>query len=87
MSGIVKTPGVVGGCARIDNTRIAVWVLVACWREGLNDAEVLRLYPTLSPEDVAAARSYAEAHPGEIDRDLQDIAGEYEEPIEPCPRS
>lgn len=87
MSRIVKTPGVVGGHARIDNTRIAVWVLAACWRHGLDDAGVLRLYPTLSPEDVAAARSYAEAHPGEIERALQDNQGDDEEPIEPCPRS
>lgn len=65
--GIEKTPGVVGGNARIAKTRIPVWALVNARRLGMSDAELLEDYPTLSATDLAYAWAYAEAFPEEIE--------------------
>lgn len=77
---IEKRPGVCGGRACIRGHRIAVWILVSLRRLGADDDNILRGYPDLTPEDLAAAWAYAEANPEEIDRDLrqneEDPAGE-----------
>ncbi|MBD2195915.1 MULTISPECIES: DUF433 domain-containing protein [Calothrix] len=64
---IQKTSGVCGGNARIRDTRIAVWTLVSFRQQGASDEELLRNYPTLTIEDLAAAWSYYKEHPQEID--------------------
>ncbi len=67
-SGIEKTPGVVGGEARIVRTRIPVWVLVNYKRLGWNEAQLLDNYPTLRAADLVNAWAYADAHWNEIDQ-------------------
>jgi type III restriction enzyme len=67
---IRKTPGVVGGSARIRNTRIPVWLLVGYRNEGRSDADLLEYYPSLSKEDLASAWAYYAAHKAEVDADL-----------------
>jgi uncharacterized protein (DUF433 family) len=62
-----KTPAVCGGEARIRDSRIMVWLLVSFMREGMTDAEVLANYPTLTADDLNAAREYYREHPDEID--------------------
>jgi uncharacterized protein (DUF433 family) len=47
MSRIEKTPGIVGGDARIAGTRIPVWVLENYRRLGLSEARILENYPSL----------------------------------------
>jgi uncharacterized protein (DUF433 family) len=69
---IEKTPGVVGGSARIARTRIPVWTLESYRRQGLTDAQLLDSFPSLRAVDLAAAWAYAEAHPSEIERDIQE---------------
>ena len=64
---IRKTPGVCGGDACIRRSRIMVWLLVAFRRDGTTDAEILANYPTLTPEDLAAAWEYDRLHPMEIE--------------------
>ncbi len=66
---ILKTPGVSGGEACVGNTRIAVWMLVAAKRDGVNDSQLLEeYYPNvLSPADLGAAWKYERDHPAEID--------------------
>jgi uncharacterized protein (DUF433 family) len=66
--GIEATPGVCGGDARVAGTRIPVWSLALARRLGATDARLLDEYPSLTPRDLANAWSYAEAHPGEVDR-------------------
>jgi uncharacterized protein (DUF433 family) len=44
-AGISKTPGVVGGDARIRNMRIPVWSLVQYRHMGANDDRILEAYP------------------------------------------
>jgi uncharacterized protein (DUF433 family) len=70
--GIYKTPDVCGGSACVGRFRIPVWVLEGYRRLGLTDAELLRAYPTLSPEHLAAARAYAAANPGEIAEEIRE---------------
>jgi len=65
--GIEKTPGVVGGNARIAGTRISVWGLVESRRLGATDAQLLEDYPHLSASDLKNAWAYAEAFPDEIE--------------------
>lgn len=71
MPGIQKTADVCGGEARIDGTRIPVWVLVQARRLGMNDAVILENYPSLTAEDIQHAWAYAEAHQAEIDEDIR----------------
>jgi type III restriction enzyme len=67
---IVKTPGICGGRARLDNTRIPIWTLYAYWKQGADDAELLRHFPTLQPANLAAARAYMQLNRAELDADL-----------------
>ena len=66
--GICKTPGVMGGEACVQETRIPVWLLVSYTRLGLSEAKLLDNYPTLTPKDLVNAWSYASAYTDEIDR-------------------
>jgi uncharacterized protein (DUF433 family) len=68
---VVKTPGVCGGSARIDGTRIPVWQLVEERRLGASEAQLLNDYRTLKARDLVAAWDYAEEHPEEIDQDIR----------------
>jgi uncharacterized protein (DUF433 family) len=66
--GIEKTPGVVGGDARIIRTRIPVWALVNYRRLGWSEALILENYPTLRAVDLVNAWAYADAHQEEIEQ-------------------
>jgi uncharacterized protein (DUF433 family) len=65
--GIEKTPGVVGGEARITRTRIPVWVLENYRRLGWRESQILENYPTLRAVDLVNAWAYVNAHQSEID--------------------
>ncbi len=66
---IRKTPGVLGGEARIRDVRIAVWMLVRARQLGLTDEEIRNRYrPALSQADLDAAWQYYAANRDEIDR-------------------
>jgi type III restriction enzyme len=69
---IQRTPGVCGGNARVRNTRIPVWTLVAFRQEGMTDEELLYNYPSLTPSDLEATWAYYQAHPSEIDQAMAD---------------
>jgi uncharacterized protein (DUF433 family) len=66
--GITKIPGVCGGDACVEGTRIPVWVLVSYRRLGVSERELLANYPTLFAADLANAWVYTAAHPEEIDQ-------------------
>ncbi len=70
-SRIEKTPNVCGGDARIANTRIPVWLLVAYRRDGVPDERLLEFYPSLTLGDLAAAWWYYAQHGPEIDAAIQ----------------
>ncbi|MEG3905337.1 DUF433 domain-containing protein [Microcoleus sp. B4-C5] len=75
---ITKTPGVMGGDACIDNTRIPVWLIASYHNDGATDAFILDCYPHLSAADLVNVWAYAEAYPDEIEEAirLQDEADE-----------
>jgi uncharacterized protein (DUF433 family) len=70
LDGINKTPKVVGGAARIRNTRIPIWSLVQSRQLGASDLEILEAYPDLTQIDLINAWFYAETFPVEIDREI-----------------
>jgi uncharacterized protein (DUF433 family) len=69
---IEKTPGVVGGKARIAGHRIRVLDIVA-WHEkrGLAPDEIVALFPGLTLADVHAALAYYFDHRAEIEAEFR----------------
>lgn len=69
--GFEKTVGVCGGSARIENTRIPVWVLENARRLGISESDLLLDYPTISAQDLVNAWNYVRAHRSEIESEIQ----------------
>jgi uncharacterized protein (DUF433 family) len=65
---IKKTTGICGGNARIRDTRIPIWTLISLQKQGASQEELLRNYPSLTVEDLAAAWLYYEKNSEEIDQ-------------------
>ncbi len=70
---IVHTPGVCGGRARIDGTRVKVkhvyrWVE----EQGMTPAQVVEQYPHLTRAQIYAALAYYWSHPDEIAAEIED---------------
>lgn len=59
MERISMDPQVMGGHACIRGTRVTVGTIVGMLANGHETEEILRLYPYLKKEDLAAALSYA----------------------------
>ena len=70
-SPITRTPNVCGGSACIRNTRIPVWSLVVWRTQGASDQRLLKMYPTITTDDLSAAWNYQAAHREEIDADIR----------------
>lgn len=70
--GIVRTPDVCGGDARVAGTRIPVWVLVQYRQLGATEADLLHMYPPLRSEDLANAWAYYRSHKTEIEQQILD---------------
>lgn len=64
---IRSTPGILGGDARIRDTRVPVWLLVAHKKWGQNDAEILAQYPGLNAADLLAAWDFYTANTERIE--------------------
>jgi uncharacterized protein (DUF433 family) len=80
-SHVTKQPGVRGGKACIDDTRVSVADVVALLKQGLGDRQIIDRYPSLNLAQVHAAISYYYENPEELDRDLaedDDAAEEHE---------
>ncbi len=71
-SWISKRPDRCGGDACIRDTRIPIWVPVNYRRLGGSDADLLRDYPSLIPDDLKAAWGYYAANTVEIDRAIRE---------------
>lgn len=56
---ITANPLICHGKACIKGTRIMVSVILDNLSEGLSNEEILKSYPSLTPEDIKAAISYA----------------------------
>jgi type III restriction enzyme len=83
---IQKTAGVLGGDARIRNTRIAVWMIVRARQLGLSDEQILADYPgLLEPADLKAAWHYYRDHRAEIDAAIRENEGTMPTVIQKTP--
>src|SRR4026209_725671 len=69
---VTKTPGVYGGKACIDGTRIRVNNVVLLHKGGANDEEIREAYPDLTPAQIHAALAYYYDNREEIDRELEE---------------
>lgn len=79
MTSIVRTPGIVGGKARIEGTRWPVWIAYArCLRGGETALQVQLDYPWLSIEQITAAVEWAREHPDEAHDDWRRAQGDDE---------
>lgn len=64
---IVKTPGIRGGLARIQETRIGVHDVVGLIENGETVDSVIRCFPDLTRAQVYECLAYYEDHRPEID--------------------
>jgi uncharacterized protein (DUF433 family) len=64
---IVRTPGIRGGNARVDGTRIGVHDVIGIIINGASVDEVIRSFPDLTRAHVYACLTYYEDHRAEID--------------------
>jgi len=70
--GITKTPGVCGGSACIEGTRMPVWSLVNQRLLGFSDEEILYNFPTMNPDDLNNAWAYYQTNKAEIDNEIRE---------------
>lgn len=64
---IVKTPGVRGGKARIDGTRVCVVDIVRHHERGATPEQIVEALPSLTLVQVEAALAYYDGHQQEIE--------------------
>ncbi len=67
---VVKTPGVRGGKARIDGTRVCVVDVVRHHQRGAIPAQIVEAFPSLTLVQVKAALAYFDGHRQEIEAQL-----------------
>jgi uncharacterized protein (DUF433 family) len=63
---VVKSKGTLGGKARIDGTRMSVYLLWTLHQAGTTVDEIIATYPWLGPAQVYDAISFAYDHPDEM---------------------
>jgi uncharacterized protein (DUF433 family) len=68
---VTTHPNRCGGEACVRDLRIPVWAVVNYRRLGASEHEILRVYPSLQPEDLQAAWEYAAAHSEEIEQAIR----------------
>jgi uncharacterized protein (DUF433 family) len=64
---IRHTAGVIGGDARVRNTRIPVWTLVELKKQGRTEAQLLEDFPGLTQSDLDAVWDYYRENTAEIE--------------------
>jgi uncharacterized protein (DUF433 family) len=70
--GITQIPGVCGGRACIEGTRMPVWSLVNHRLLGFSDQEILYNFASMTSDDLKNAWEYYEKHKSEIDQDIRE---------------
>lgn len=67
---ITYNPAIQGGSAVVAGTRLPVRTLAFYWRQTHDRKRILRSFPQLTPELLAEAIHYYEAHQAEIDAEI-----------------
>jgi uncharacterized protein (DUF433 family) len=68
--GVETSPEVCGGAPRIVRTRIPVWLLEQARRQGARESDLLRAYPSLRADDLAAAWAFVDSHTDLIEEQI-----------------
>lgn len=68
---IVRARGVCNGDECVKDSRIQVWILESLRRQGVDDAEFLEQYPSLSSEDLKEVWGFVAAHKLKIDQTIK----------------
>jgi len=76
---VTKTPGVCGGKARVEGTRIRVNRIAFLHKEGATDEKIREAYPDLTSAQVHAALAYYYDNREEIDAEVEADAHFFEE--------
>ena len=76
---IAKTPGVCGGRARVEGTRLRVCNVVLLHKDGASDSKIREAYPDLTPAQTHAALAYYYDNREEIDAELDEDARFFSE--------
>jgi uncharacterized protein (DUF433 family) len=71
---ITHDPAIHDGAAVVAGTRLLVRTLAFHWRSTHDRKRILRHYPQLTPELLAEAMHYYEAHQADIDTELRAYA-------------
>ena len=74
---IVKTPGVRGGKARIEGSRICVLDVVYLHKAGRTPEQIQVEYPDLNLAQIHGALSFYYDHQSEVDADIEANREEY----------
>lgn len=67
-----ETPGVCGGSPCVGNTRIPVRLVVGFTRLGMTVADLVEMYPYLTPEHFHGALAYYADHTEKIDQEIEE---------------
>ncbi len=70
MERIEKKQDVVGGRAKIKDTRIPVWQIIINLKNGRSREEILKQKPAISIEEIHACEAYYKENPAEIEYDI-----------------
>jgi len=69
---VAKTPGICGGKARIEGTRVRVQSVVLLHEEGASDDRIREQYPDLTPAQIHAALAYYYDNREEVDAQFEE---------------
>ena len=72
MERIEKKEGVVGGRAKIKDTRIPVWQIILDLQQGDTIKEILYQRPAITALDIQACQEYYQKNKHEIDFDIKE---------------
>jgi uncharacterized protein (DUF433 family) len=64
---LVQTPGIVGGCQRIEGTRIGVHDIIGLLTNGETVDTIVRCFPEVTKAQAYECLAYYEDHRDEID--------------------
>jgi uncharacterized protein (DUF433 family) len=67
---LVRTPGVCGGCLRIDGTRMTVNQIVTLHKQGLTVEQIVEQYPKRTLSEVYGVLAWYHEHKAEFDEEL-----------------
>jgi uncharacterized protein (DUF433 family) len=69
---IIKIPGVCGGSAIIESSRIPVWTIIKCLTSGFPKRKIIMNFAGLTKENIDDCIDYYSKNKKEIDLDIKE---------------